>query len=53
MDGAGTTLRNAAAKLGAGKIQVIPQYPKEGGVGFNVERVRFAIHGKRDHAKHP
>jgi hypothetical protein len=38
MNGAGAALRDAAAVLGAGEADVVPQDPRQGAVGLDIDR---------------
>ena len=49
MHGAGTTLRDAAAILGARQRQLVAQEPEEGHGRIAVEAATCAVHGQGDH----
>src|SRR2546422_11561966 len=48
VDGAGATLGDAAAELGAGEPEGVTQHPEERRVGGDVDRFAFAVDGEAD-----
>ena len=51
VDGAGAALGNAAAELGAGKLQVVAEYPQQRGFGGCVDTDAFSVDGKAEHRR--
>src|SRR5690606_20111540 len=48
LDRARAAERHAAAELGAGEIEIVPEHPEERGVGRRVHRVAAAVDGESD-----
>src|SRR5438132_9589486 len=53
MDGAGAALRDAAAVLGPGQAERVPQHPEQGGVGLDLKIVGLPVDGQRRHLHPP
>ena len=53
MHGAGAALRDAAAELGAGHAQNIPDDPEQRHVSGHIHLMRLAIHKQSDHSRAP
>src|SRR5262249_34384203 len=51
VDGAGPTLREAAAELGPGDADRVAADPQQGYVGGDVDVVRFAVYGQGNHGR--
>ena len=51
VDGAGAALRDAAAVLGAGQADVLPDRPEQRRVGIDVDVVIFAIDIEANHSR--